>query len=188
MVLSQNAEEASTLWLLRKTASTRPHYSLADLAKLDGRLEAHLDGLRIAGGVGWKACEEQLAANEVGEVFAAGVLACESANPELMAKVLSVLEEEPELAGGLTSALGWPPFEQLQSYIRGLLQSNHPVHQFIGIGAAAIHRQHPGQALSLAMRSEDLRLRARALKAAGELQDKALVREVTEALGHAEPG
>src|SRR5207245_1295775 len=34
----------------------------------------------------------------------------------------------------------------------------------------------------------DLRLRARALKAAGELQDTALIREVTEALGHAEPG
>jgi len=45
----QHAEEASFLWLLRHAAVTRPHYSLADLSKLDNRVEAHLNGLRIAG-------------------------------------------------------------------------------------------------------------------------------------------
>jgi len=104
-ILSQHVEEASELWTLRRAAVAAPHFSLADLAKLDGRVAAHLDGLRIAGEEGWKMCKEQLAANEEGEVFAAGVLACESANPALMVDVLSVVEQEPQLARGLISAL-----------------------------------------------------------------------------------
>ena len=51
-IVSQHAEEAAFLWLLRSHALRAPHYALKDLAKLDGRVEAHLDGLpqdRIAG-------------------------------------------------------------------------------------------------------------------------------------------
>lgn len=183
---SQHAEESAMLWLLRRVATKSPHYSLADLAKIDGRVEAHLDGLRIAGEDGWKMCEEQLAANEEGEVFAAGVLACESSNPALMAKVLAVVEKEPKLASGLISALGWPPLEQVQSHIQGLLQSSNPVHQLVGIGAAAVHRRHPGQFLLQAARSPDVRLKARVLKAAGKFQDRSLEREITESLRHAD--
>src|SRR5438552_1774526 len=98
-VIYQHAEEAAMMWLLRGVAVGAPHDSLADLAKLDGRVEAHLDGLRIAGEEGWKTCEEQLAANEEGEVFAAGAMAFESTRPELVAKVLYVVEEEPKTVG-----------------------------------------------------------------------------------------
>jgi uncharacterized protein (TIGR02270 family) len=149
-------------------------------------VEAHLDGLRIAGGDCWKICEEQLAANEKGEVFAAGALACESSNLALMAKVLSVVEKEPKLASGLISALGWPPFEQAESHIQTLLQSSNPVYQLVGIGAAAVHRRHPGQFLLQAARSQDVRLKARALKAVGEFQDRSLGSEITESLRHAD--
>jgi hypothetical protein len=72
-VLALSAEEAAMLWLIHKGAVGVYHYTLADLAKLDGRVEAHLDGLRVAGDEGWKLCEEQLAANEDGDVFAASV-------------------------------------------------------------------------------------------------------------------
>ena len=59
-VVSQHAEEASFLWLLRHGAVSQPHYSIADLSKLDNRVEAHLDGLRIAGESGWKLVQETL--------------------------------------------------------------------------------------------------------------------------------
>lgn len=185
-VVSQHAEEVAMLWLMRRAAVCSQHYSLVDLAKLDGRVEADLDGLRIAGEDGWKICDEQLAANEDGEVFSAGVLVCESSNPALMAKVLLVVEKEPKLAGALISALGWPPFEQVQSHIQTLLQSNNPVHQLVGIGASAVHRRHPGQFLLQAARSQDVGLKARALKAAGEFQDRLMEREVTESLPNAD--
>jgi uncharacterized protein (TIGR02270 family) len=181
-VISQHAEEATMLWLLRRAATKSPHYSLADLAKVDGRVEAHLDGLRIASDEGWKLCEEQLAANEEGEVFAAGVMAFESAKPERIAKVISVVEAEPKTADGLVSALGWLPFEQAQAHIQNLLRSEKPVHRRVGIAVAAIHRRHPGEVLARLVRSENPAVRARALKAVGELGDLNLKANVESAL------
>lgn len=63
-VLDQLATDASFLWGLRSTAVSAPHYNLADLAKLDGRVEAHIDGLRIAGEEGWELCRKELAWND----------------------------------------------------------------------------------------------------------------------------
>jgi uncharacterized protein (TIGR02270 family) len=181
-VLSQNAEESAFLWLLRRAAVSAPNYSLSDLTKLDGRAEAQLDGLRVAGEDGRQMCKEELEAKEEGEVFAAGVLACESFDPVLLAKVLAVVEEAPKLAGGLISALGWPPFEKVQSHIQTLHQNINPFHQLIGIGASAVHRRHPGQFLLQAVRSQDVRLKCRALKAIGELGDANLKTNVESAL------
>jgi uncharacterized protein (TIGR02270 family) len=171
-VVSQHAEEAAMLWLLRNNAVHAPHYDLADLAKLDDRVEAHLDGLRIAGDEGWALCEEQLAVNEVGEVFAAGVMAFESCNEERIEKVLGVVEKETTLGSGLISALGWLTSDQAQLLLQGLLETEEPILQWIGIGGAAVHRRQPGEMLAKALLSEQPLLRARALKAVGELHAK----------------
>ena len=140
-IIAQHAEEVAFLWIFRAGTLIAPHCSLQDLTKLDNRIEAHLDGLRIAGGEGWKLCEEQLATNEIGAVFTLGVQACESADTALMAAVVTVAEQQPKVVGGLVSAFGWTLVDQVQGHIRSLLESNKPVHQLIGIGAAAINRR-----------------------------------------------
>jgi len=56
-IVSPHTEESAFLWLLRDSAIGEPHYSLQDLADLDNRVEAHLDGLRIAGDAGWQSRE-----------------------------------------------------------------------------------------------------------------------------------
>ena len=63
VVLSQHTEEAAFLWLLRNAAVHQPHYSLSDLAHHDGRIDAHLDGLRIAGDEGWESRKGQSCAD-----------------------------------------------------------------------------------------------------------------------------
>lgn len=171
-VLSQHAGEASFLWMLRNSAVGAPHYDLADLAKLDDRVEAHLEGLRIGGAGGWMACEEQLAANESGEVFAAASLSLEPLDQDRLSKVLSVVGKVPETIGGFASAVGWLPLEQALPHIRKFLEGERPSFQGIGISAAAIHRWHPGAALARLMASDDADVRARALKSAGEFGDK----------------
>ncbi|WP_339137049.1 MAG: hypothetical protein WGN25_03685 [Candidatus Electrothrix sp. GW3-4] len=68
-IITQHAEDAAFLWLLRDSAVYEPHYDLKDLAELDNRVEAHLDGLRIAGDVGWEICKDALSYQEPGEAF-----------------------------------------------------------------------------------------------------------------------
>jgi uncharacterized protein (TIGR02270 family) len=175
------------LWLFRRSAAYAPHYSLADLAKLDGRVEAHLDGLRIAGDEGWSVCEEQLAVNETGEIFAAGVSAFESGKRERIDKVVAVVEKESALGTGLASALGWLPLKQAEPHIVALLRCEDAVRQSVGLAASAIHRRHPGDALGQSVRAKDPALRARAFKAVGELHDQTLARAVGDALSDADP-
>lgn len=168
-IIQQHAEEAAFLWLLRSNAVHAPHYSLKDLAKLDDRVEAHLDGLRIAGDPGWGICKDNLSHKEQGEVFTAAVLAFESGEESRINEVLGVGSKSSKLSRGIISAIGWIPFGQARPHLQKLLLAESPAHRRIGIAGFAIHRQNPGQALRDALAGGDSSLKARALKAAGEL-------------------
>ena len=98
-IIEQHAEEASFLWLQRDLAMHEPHYSLKDLAHLDDRLEAHIDGLRIAGDTGSEICKEALQIGEPGEVFAAAVLAFEGEDGQRVDDVVKVAIEEKSKLG-----------------------------------------------------------------------------------------
>ena len=168
-ILDQHTDGSAFLWQLRCRSVAMSHYSLADLAKLDQRVEAHIDGLRIAGEDGWQLARKEMAWKESGEVFAAAVLAFESNAPNKITEVLRVGAATPELARGVISALGWIEYEQAAPHIRNLCASELRSHRRIGIAAAAIHRQDPGRPLNDALNSGDLLLHARAARAAGEL-------------------
>ena len=168
-VLSQHAEEASFLWLLRDAAVRAPHYTLRDLARLDERIDAHLDGLLVAGEAGWQVCVDELNWSEPGEVFAAAALAFSSNDVAKMQPVLDVARKSPELARAMIAALGFLPHKQVMSRIGQLTGSHSPEMRFLGLSASAIQRIDPGKPLTESFENEDPRLRARARRAAGEL-------------------
>ena len=186
-IVSQHAEEAAFLWLLRSNAVSAPHYSLKDLAKLDGRVEAHLDGLRVAGEPGWELCKAGLGNEENGEVFAASVMAFESGVESRIQAVLDVVQKTTELSKGLISALGWIAYEQVSPHVDQLLISESPTIQLVGLAAKAVHRKDPGAALQTMLTSSDIGLRARALKAVGELGRKNLASLVSSSLRVEDP-
>lgn len=165
----QYAADASFLWLLRDAAVRAPHYSLSDLAKLDGRIDAHLDGLVVAGDAGWDVCLEELTWEEPGEVFAASALAFSSNDIARIQPILTIARQSPELARGMISALGFLPHQQVMSRIAQLTGSQSPDLRFIGVSASAVQRIDPGKMLTESLESDDARLRARARRAAGEL-------------------
>jgi uncharacterized protein (TIGR02270 family) len=150
-----------------------PHYRLKDLAKLDGRLEAHLDGLRVAeanaADAAWDVCERELRWAEPGEVFPAAVLAFESAQSNRIERVVQVARASCELSRPLVSALGWLPYAQARGPICRFLADEDPTLRRIGIAAAAVHRHDPAEALVEAVDHSDVLLRGRAARAAGEL-------------------
>lgn len=185
-ILEQHAEEAAFLWLLRSYAAHAPHYRLKDLAKLDNRVEAHLDGLRIAGPEGWNLCDQALKIGEAGEVFAATMLALESKDVHKLAKIIKLAETSTEAIRGLVSAFGWTDRSKLGGTVKYLLDSNAGFQQLIGISACAVHREHPGPILDKLVRNHgaDVPLRARALRTVGELKRRELYYELSDCFRH----
>ncbi|MBE7446389.1 MAG: TIGR02270 family protein [Planctomycetia bacterium] len=182
IIIEQHAEDKAFNWLLRDSAVHAPHYSLKDIAKLDNRVEAHIDGLRIAGEEGWKIGKEVLAMEEAGEVFTAAVLAFESGDEARIHDVIAAGSVSPELSRGIISALGWLSYQKSACFIKKLLSEQSPVLRRIGIAASAVHRQYPGQALFDALSDSDTLLKARALKAVGELGRNDLISLVRKSL------
>lgn len=186
-IVQQHAEEAAFLWQLRALAVSAPDYSLADVAELDGRVEANLDGLRIAGEPGWEVCRNELAWEEPGEVFTAAVLAFEGGDPLRAEEALALADRSPELARGVVSALGWVEWPRAQPQVQALLESENPLRVRMGIGAMAVHRVDPGRRLPDLLRHADPVVRSRALRAAGELGRTDTRYEVEASLEHEDP-
>ena len=181
VVIFRHAEDTAFLWLTRDNAVRAPHYSLKDLAKLDDRVEAHIDGLRVAGDVGWELALEQLKHPEAGEYFTAMVLALESGRKERIAAVLDRAGEDVPLRG-VVSALGWVDWEVAKPAIAGLIAAEDPRRRRIAIAACAAARQNPGRHLAVALADADPALRARACRAVGELARKDLLGEMAPLL------
>jgi uncharacterized protein (TIGR02270 family) len=187
-VFAQHALEASFLWSMRDGAARDPAYDLASLCDLDERVEANLDGLRLAGDAGWEHCEAALDGGEAGEVFAAGVIAMERRDLRGIARVLDAGcgGSAPDLARGIVSALGWSSFDRVRPILPGLFDGRCPPElHYLGVAACAAHRQDPGPSLGYAVISSDPRVKARALRAVGELGRIDLLAELRAELGSA---
>lgn len=181
-IISQHAEEAAFLWLLRDNATRAPHYNLKDIADLEERVDAHLDGLFIAGEEAWPFCEQGLEQGEVGEVFAAGFFALNSGRKDWLSPVLEVLDGTPETARGLISALGWIEREKLQGQVVDWLQSAKPTLRQLGLGACAVQRVDCGKYLDQALIDADALVRARALRSVGEVRRRDLAGALADSL------
>lgn len=168
-IIEQHAGDAAFCWLLRESAVGAPHYEFKELAALDDRIEANLDGLRIAGDAGWDICRAALAIGEPGEVFTAGLLAFETLIPERMDGLLATVEPDPELQRALASAMGWIGFETIGAPAQRLISADLDFLKRIGLSAFALHRRDPGALLPDLVEAPAPAVRARALKAAGEL-------------------
>jgi uncharacterized protein (TIGR02270 family) len=141
-VIDQHAEQAGFLWTNRNMAVKAPHYSLAELFHLDSRVEAHLDGLRIAEEYGWEVCFDLLQEmGGPGEIFTCATLALESSIESRIRSILDIAAVEPALSDAVISAFGWVGLDiaNLTSVIY-LLKSRAPSIRRIGIAASAILR------------------------------------------------
>ncbi|WP_437739447.1 TIGR02270 family protein [Sorangium sp. So ce1504] len=184
-IFEQHAQEAAFLWSYRDAAVVDPLYDLQSLGELDERLEAHIDGLRLAGDAGWEICKGAIDEEEPGSLFAPMVLAVERRDLRGIAGVLDVGGGVPALSRAIVSALGWVSFDKVRGILPGLLSHRvGPELHRIGIAGCAVHRQDPGAPLGYAVMSSDLRLKARALRAVGELGRGDLLDEVRGALGN----
>jgi uncharacterized protein (TIGR02270 family) len=182
-VIGQHVEEAAFLWILRDRAVRAPQYRITQLAELDERVEAHVDGLRVAGDAGWQICEEVLSLADAGEVFAWTVLALEIGQQDRIDKVLEAALADPQLGRGMISALAWTPNTVVTKYLDAFIQSADPAIRRVGLAGYAVRRHDPGPQIARFAKIESPAVRARALKAAAELGRRELLPSALQALG-----
>ena len=186
-IVDQHAEEAAFLALLRDYAVRAPHYDLEELAELDQRIEAHLDGLAIAGQAGHDALLEQLDAHAQGEAFALAVLAMQAGDDALIGRMRASLAAAPEARRGFAAALGWLDWDQARPWVEPLLASPEPLFRAIGLAACGMHRHDPGPALLSALGHADPAVLARAARTAGELRRRDLMANIRAYRAHDDP-
>lgn len=171
LILDQHAEDCAVLWLQRDAAVNEPHYNRTFLARLDEHLEAHVDGLRIAGPHGWDAAFEAWeSATEPEELFALAVLAFDMADDEKIETLLDILKAEgADYLDPIVAALGWLPLAKVEGIITAMLGSSRATARLVGLGGASAHRHDPGDRLAELIDDDFPRVRARAARLAGEL-------------------
>lgn len=178
LVVEQHAEEASFLAALRDYALRAPHYDIDHLGKLDNRIDAHLDGLRIAGPTGLEVLLGQLGPNAVGEMFASVVLAFEAADAKVLSRLSEHLRSAVETERGYLMALGWLDWARLSPWIERMLAAPEPLFRRLGLAACGMHRRDPGPALLAGLCEADPSVLARAARTAGELRRRDLWAEI----------
>jgi uncharacterized protein (TIGR02270 family) len=188
-VVQEHATEAAFLWeaRYRRLALASPQFTLRHAVELDTRIEAHLDGLRVAGGMGIAACRNGLTADTPGSFFAAAVLALEHRDTELFQELCAVAAAAPEVQAPFAAAFGWVNPALLRGVVRGLLESEDPNLARIGIAACAWHRTDPGTAIRRRFDSAPPQLQACILRAAGEIGCADLQQHCLHALSSPEP-
>ena len=178
-VIDQLADDAAFLWLRRDRAVADPLRSLADIRSLDDRLDANLDGLRLAGQAGWARCLETLEDGDAGEVFCASVLALESLSGNRLTAVLRAAAKTAASFRGFVSALGWVDERTAGQWLASMVRYPSPIYQRAAVAGLAIRRAvDKPDMLEAALTSEDLSVRARALRAIGESGRQELLPEL----------
>jgi len=168
-VVEQHAEEAAFLWNLRNASTDEPHYALRHLAALEERIEAHLDGLRVAGEAGlsiaWARLDQY---GGTGELFVVATLALESRDSTRLERTLQFAESVPVSRRGLFGALGWVSRDALRGQVAAWLDDTLSFRRLVGVVACSLHRADLSSRMQQLL-ADDASVRARALRLVGEL-------------------
>lgn len=175
LIITLHAEDASILAEARERACHAPHYSLQDLAKLESRLDANLDGLSIAGEAGLESLLVQLAPHSHGEIFAATTLALTHNNRAALSILAKLVRESHELEPYFLAALNWQDWPSIAPWIERLLRSPEPLFRRLALAACGAHRHDPGPALLDNLGQDQPSVVAAAARVAGELRTQDLM-------------
>ena len=168
-VLEEHVTDAAFLWHLRERAIRAPHYKLSQLALLDGRVIAHLEGLRAAGAGGIDQARSGLRELDASTLFVMAYLAFRFQDRQAIRDVMAIALSDAALLDATVEALAWQPLEALEETLSVLSRSARPEYRRMALAVYAAHRSDPGIRVERAADDSDSALRACALRAIGEL-------------------
>jgi len=174
LVIAHHTEELAFTWQRRERAWSAPNHRAAHLHEIDSQLDAHLDGLHIAGREAlapamqrfkrWGTDEEAFAAAAV-----VGLCASDVVDEATRAELDSLLSTNPRSARGAAAALFWIGEARALPLLQRWWTSDQPVLWRAAFPACLpnpqVRRPH---LIDDALQRSDGSLQARALRAIGE--------------------
>jgi uncharacterized protein (TIGR02270 family) len=157
-IVKRHLEDAGFLWHLRQRAVLSAEYTLEDLAELDERLQAHLEGLLIAVQDGWQLSAEALEENGPGAGFAATWVLLSQRDVDKVVALVERHAQQPQFYSALLGAFGRVAPASLQGIVRSLLNSPSGKIKQLGIEACIAHGVHPGKVLASCLAEQDAAL------------------------------
>lgn len=179
-ILEEHLEEAAFLWQQRGVALESRDYDLADLAELEERFLAHVDGLAVGGRESWKLLQPKLAEGEVGEAVAAGLVALQSGKREWIERVLQAFPAaEGEVLAGLADAFRHAAYADATRFLESHLGSDSAAVRAAATDVIGFRREPlaPGRVAAL-LDDESLAVVSAAVRAAGRLRLSGLAGQV----------
>jgi len=189
-LILRHAEDTAFYWTQRSANAHSPLLRFDRLRHFDRLLTAHLDGLRVAGAVGWESALKNLQRwKGAGEAFAAYVLAIEAGDKMRLQSLWEVLQKNPDvMQDGLISALGWVAEETALPWMDFWLPlAKFPRLQQIALRAFSIRRLKPSADLSGFFAASDAGTREAACILAGRLRLTEYLVQLQAARNDAEP-
>lgn len=172
IVVRRHAEEVATRWWRRDSAYVdHPRTGFSTLAQYDETIDAHLDGLQLAGSLGLDMLEQALAVNAPdisADIFAALALAYLSEDEAVIADMLARTDALPGKAWALQGVFAWHDTARVKAALEAHLGDANPRYRDAALAQCHTHRLSGGDCLPAILNGSEPELLARALRTAGE--------------------
>jgi uncharacterized protein (TIGR02270 family) len=187
-VLEEHLEELDFLWEQRERFVFAPGWTVQDLANLEERAEAHLDGLRIGGEAAIEIARPFLAGDEKGAATAAAFTFLASDDPGRAREVLAALAGAPEpAADGIRIALRHSEVRLAEDGLYDLALGPDLRLRALAADVLTFHRLRPPPEIEGLLDHEDGEVRALGFAAAGRAGKVLTARHLEGALKDEQP-
>jgi len=166
-IIEEHFEEADFLFEQRLLAVDSLSANSVELAWIDRRLRAHLDGLVLGAEIGWEFARETIREGSAGEAFAAATLALESGDADRLAEVEAAVPEAGDDARtGIAGAFSLTAFASGMEVLHRLLRTESPEAAAVAVEALSFRRFDPGRTVTVAIQGPPAPHLAASLRAA----------------------
>jgi uncharacterized protein (TIGR02270 family) len=187
-IVEEHFEELDFLWELREGIIFAPDWNLRELAELEERAEAHLDGLRLAGAHAVDLARPHLLGKERFGATAAAFVLLESRLPELQGEVLDALcSADEEARDGIRIGLRHVTPFALAEELRDLAASGDAPARAAALDVLAFHGVATSELASDLLNASDTAVRRLAYAAFGRMGGPLENRHLESALESEDP-
>lgn len=172
-IYEEHLSEAAFLWSQWERALVAPDYAFSEVAEVEERLLAHLDGLALGGPpIAAKILKPALTSDEATVISsAAWVMAAECSEKEAAELIEVLLSGKPEQQAAIARALELSASQVTENALHPLLRASDAAAQTIGCDILAFRGALPREALTPLLAHADAKVRRAAIRAARAFPD-----------------